>query len=283
VADNNGGKPPGHDRWDGQQRETTVGKLENKVAVITGGGSGIGAATARLFVDEGAQVLIVGRTEEKLKLTVKEIDSPDISYVCADVAEVEGTQRYLAEAVDRYGGIDVLVSNAGVEGPVQLTDDHSVEQFDEVMAINVRGVWLSYKYCLPELQRRGGGSVVLTASIAGIIGFPAMSAYIASKHAVIGLAQTFAQEAAGFNVRVNAVCPGMIDNDMFDALTRKFAPVAGASEATLTDLFEARVPMKRKGTSQEIASLNLFLAGNDSSYITGAAYVVDGGVTAGIM
>jgi NAD(P)-dependent dehydrogenase (short-subunit alcohol dehydrogenase family) len=100
---------------------------------------------------------------------------------------------------------------------------------------------------------------------------------------VIGLAKTFAQEAAGFNVRVNAVCPGMIDNDMFDALTRTFAPIAGASEEALTSLFEARVPVKRKGTSEEIANLNLFLASDDSSYVTGAAYVADGGVTAGIL
>lgn len=260
-----------------------MSKLAGKVAVITGGGSGIGAATAKLFVDEGAQVLIVGRTQEKLKLTVKEIDSDNISYATADVAKVEDTQRYLAEAVERYGGIDVVVSNAGIEGPVKITSDHSVEDFDDVMATNVRGVWLSYKFALPELQKRGGGSMVLTASIAGVIGFPAMSAYIASKHAVIGLARTFAQEAAGFNVRVNAVCPGFIDNDMFDAVTRKFAPIAGASEEALTSLFEARVPVKRKGTSEEIANLNLFLASDDSSYVTGAAYVADGGVTAGIL
>ena len=214
---------------------------------------------------------------------MKEIDSDDVSYVCADVARVEDTQRYVAAAVERYGGIDVVVSNAGIEGPVKITDDHSVEDFDDVMATNVRGVWLSYKYAFPELQKRGGGSMVLTASIAGIIGFPAMSAYIASKHAVIGLARTFAQEAAGSNVRVNAVCPGMIDNDMFAALTRKFSPVAGASEEELTAMFEAHVPVKRKGTSEEIANLNLFLASEDSSYVTGAAYVADGGVTAGIL
>lgn len=260
-----------------------MGRLTGKVAVITGGGSGIGAATAKLFVDEGAQVVIVGRTAEKLKLTVKEIDSDDASYVVADVSQVEDTQHYLAETIERYGGIDVVVSNAGIEGPVQITGDHSVEDFDEVMAINVRGVWLSYKFALPELQRRGGGSVVLTASIAGVVGFPAMSAYIASKHAVIGLARTFAQEAAGFNIRVNAVCPGTIDNDMFDALTRKFAPIAGISEDELTGIFAERVPLKRKGTSEEIANLNLFLASDDSSYVTGAAYVADGGITAGIL
>jgi NAD(P)-dependent dehydrogenase (short-subunit alcohol dehydrogenase family) len=257
-----------------------MAKLTGKVAVITGGGSGIGAATAKLFVDEGAQVLIVGRTEEKLKLIVKAIDSDSISYAVADVSKVEDTQRYLAEAVARYGGIDVLVSNAGIEGPVKITGDHSVDDFDEVMAINVRGVWLSYRFALPELQRRGGGSVVLTASIAGIVGFPAMSAYIASKHAVIGLARTFAQEAAEFNVRVNAVCPGFIDTDMSASILRKFAP---GTEEALRSTFEARVPVKRYGTSEEIANLNLFLASDDSSYITGAVHVADGGITAGIL
>lgn len=257
-----------------------MSKLADKVAVITGGGSGIGAATAKLFVAEGARVLIVGRSEEKLRLTVKEIDSDSISYATADVAKAEDTQRYLAEAVDRYGGIDVVVSNAGIEGPVKTTSDHSVADFDDVMATNVRGVWLSYKCALPELLKRGGGSVVLTASIAGVIGFPTMSAYIASKHAVIGLARTFAQEAAGFNVRVNAVCPGFIDNDMMAAMARKFAP--GAEDEVRSN-FEARVPVKRYGTSEEIANLNLFLASGDSSYVTGAAYVADGGVTAGIL
>jgi NAD(P)-dependent dehydrogenase (short-subunit alcohol dehydrogenase family) len=257
-----------------------MSKLADKVAVVTGGGSGIGAATAKLFVAEGAQVLIVGRSEEKLRLTVKEIDSGNISYATADVTKAEDTQRYLAEAVERYGGIDVVVCNAGIEGPVKPTSDHSVEDFDDVMATNVRGVWLSYKCALPELQKRGGGSVVLTASIAGVIGFPAMSAYIASKHAVIGLARTFAQEAAGFNVRVNAVCPGFIDNDMMAAMARKFAPGA---EEELRGTFEDRVPVKRYGTSEEIANLNLFLASGDSSYVTGAAYVADGGVTAGIL
>jgi 3alpha(or 20beta)-hydroxysteroid dehydrogenase len=257
-----------------------MSKLTGKVAVITGGGSGIGAATAKLFVAEGAQVLIVGRSEEKLRLTVKEIDSDNISYATADVAKVEDTQRYLAEAVERYGGIDVVVSNAGIEGPVKVTSDHSVEDFDDVMATNVRGVWLSYKSALPELCKRGGGSMVLTASVLGVAAFPAMSAYTASKHAVIGLARTFAQEAAGFNIRVNAVCPGAINNDMGTAMRRKFAPGA---EEELRATFEARVPLKRYGTSDEIANLNLFLASDDSSYVTGAAYVADGGMTAGIM
>jgi NAD(P)-dependent dehydrogenase (short-subunit alcohol dehydrogenase family) len=257
-----------------------MGKLTGKVAVITGGGSGIGAATAQLFVDEGAQVLIVGRTEEKLKLTVKEIDSDDVSYAIADVAKVDDSQHYIDEAVERYGGIDVLISNAGIEGPVQLASEHSVEDFDDVMATNVRGVWLSYKFALPALQARGGGSMVLTASIAGVIGFPTMSAYIASKHAVVGLARTFAQEAAPFNIRVNAVCPGLIDNDMAAAFVRKLAP---GGEEDMRSVFEARVPVKRYGTSEEIAKLNLFLASDDSSYVTGAAYVADGGITAGVL
>ncbi|MDB5875627.1 MAG: 3-oxoacyl-[acyl-carrier protein] reductase [Ramlibacter sp.] len=260
-----------------------MGKLDGKVAIITGGGTGIGAATAKLFVEQGASVLLVGRREDKLIETAKEIGGDRVSYAVADTSQVEDSRRYIAAAVTRYSGIDILVSNAGIEGPIKLTGDHSVEDFDEVIAVNVRGVWLSYKYALPELTRRGGGSVVLMSSVGGLVGFPTMSPYVASKHAVIGLAKSFAQECAGFNIRVNAVCPGFIDTDMFDALTTKFAPVAGASEEALTGVFEARVPLKRKGTSEEIAQLNLFLASADSSYVTGSAYVIDGGITAGVL
>jgi NAD(P)-dependent dehydrogenase (short-subunit alcohol dehydrogenase family) len=255
-------------------------RLENKVAIITGGGSGIGAATAALFIQEGARVMVVGRNEEKLRRTVQSVNHENISYSVADVSKVEDTQRYVSEAVERYGGLDVLISNAGYEGSAKHITEHTVEDFDQVMATNVRGVWLSIKYAFPELQRRGGGSIVLTSSIVGVSGFPAHSAYTASKHAVVGLARALAHDGAPFQIRVNAVCPGVIDNDMMDSMHKRLAPGA---EAQLQSALAARVPLKRYGTNEEIARMNLFLASAESSYCTGGVYVADGGFTSGLM
>ncbi|HZI06366.1 MAG TPA: SDR family oxidoreductase [Archangium sp.] len=164
-------------------------RLQNKVAVITGGGSGVGAATAALFVQEGARVVVVGRNEEKLRKTVQEINHENVSYTVADVSQVEDTQRYLREAVDRHGGLDILMSNAGIQGEFHPISDLPVESFDAVMAINVRGTWLAIKYAFPELQKRGGGSIILTSSAGGLGGMGVSSPYVASKHAVVGLAR----------------------------------------------------------------------------------------------
>ncbi|QRK09465.1 SDR family oxidoreductase [Archangium violaceum] len=255
-------------------------KLDKKVAIITGGGGGIGAATAKLFVEEGARVLIVGRSEEKLRKTMQDINHENISYTVADVSKVEDTQRYVRHAVDRYGGIDVLVSNAGTEGPYKHILEHTVEDFDQVIATNVRGTWLSVKYAFPELQKRGGGSIILTSSIVGIAGFPTHSAYTTSKHAVVGMARALAHDGAPFHIRVNAVSPGVIDNDMMASTHRRLSPGA---EEQMKNTISARVPMKRYGTNEEIARMYLFLASDDSSYSTGGVYVSDGGITAGLM
>lgn len=255
-------------------------KLEKKVAIVTGGGSGIGAATAKLFVEQGAKVLIVGRSEEKLRKTMQDVNHENLSYTVADVSKVEDTQRYVRHAVERYGGLDVLVSNAGTEGPYKHILEHTVEDFDNVIATNVRGAWLSVKYAFPELQKRGGGSVILTSSIVGVAGFPAHSAYTSSKHAVVGMARALAHDGAPFHIRVNAVCPGVIDNDMMASTHRRLAPGA---EEQFKGTVAARVPMKRYGTNEEIAKMYLFLASDDSSYSTGGVYLSDGGITAGIM
>jgi NAD(P)-dependent dehydrogenase (short-subunit alcohol dehydrogenase family) len=255
-------------------------KLDKKVAIVTGGGGGIGAATAKLFVEQGARVLIVGRSEEKLRKTMRDINHENVSYTVADVSKVEDTQRYVRHAVERYGGLDVLVSNAGTEGPGRHILEHSVEDFDQVLATNVRGAWLSVKYAFPELQKRGGGSIILTSSIAGVTGFAAHSAYTTSKHAVVGMARALAQDGAPFHIRVNAVGPGVIDNDMMASLHRHLAPGA---EEQLKSALTARVPLKRYGANEEIARLYLFLASEDSSYCTGGVYMADGGVSASVM
>jgi len=249
-------------------------RLQDKVAVITGGGSGIGAATAALFVQEGARVVVVGRNAEKLRKTVQTLNHENVSYTVADVSQVEDTQRYLREAVERYGGLDILVSNAGIQGDFAPISDISVESFDSVMAINVRGTWLAIKYAFPELQKRGGGSIILTSSAGGLGGMGISSPYVTSKHAVVGLARAGAIDGAPHRIRVNAVCPGPVDNDMMANVEQK---LGAGNAAAIREWVAGRVPLKRFASNDEVARLNLFLASEDSSYCTGGAYTVDGG------
>jgi NAD(P)-dependent dehydrogenase (short-subunit alcohol dehydrogenase family) len=255
-------------------------RLQNKVAVITGGGSGIGAATAALFAREGAKVMLVGRTREKLQKTVQAINQENVGYCVADVSKVEDTQRYLRETVDRFGGLDVLVSNAGDGGFFKPITEYSVEDFDTLMATNVRGVWLSAKYAFPILRKRGGGSIIVTSSIAGLGGFPTASPYVTSKHAVIGLTRALSYEGAPYRIRINAVCPGATDTHMATSMCRQLAP--GHEDHARANM-ERRIPLQRYATDEEIARLNLFLASDESSYMTGGVHVADGGWSAGLI
>jgi 3alpha(or 20beta)-hydroxysteroid dehydrogenase len=254
-------------------------RLQDKVAVITGGGSGIGAATAALFVQEGARVVVVGRNAEKLRKTLQAINHEHVSYTVADVSQVEDTQRYLRETVERHGGLDILVSNAGIQGEFGPISDIPVESFDAVMATNVRGTWLALKYAFPELQKRGGGSIILTSSSGGLNGMGVSSPYVASKHAVVGIARAGAIDGAPHRIRVNAVCPGPVDNDMMANVERKFG---AGNEAAIREWVAGRVPLKRFASNEEVARLNLFLASEDSSYCTGGTFTVDGGWSASL-
>jgi NAD(P)-dependent dehydrogenase (short-subunit alcohol dehydrogenase family) len=171
-----------------------MARLKGKVAVVTGGAGGIGQATARLFAAEGAQVLLVDLDEKLLGQVVTSIGIESISYMVADVTRPDQVEQYVQTAVERYGGIDVFINNAGIEGEVKPITEYSLEMFDRVMAVNVRGAWLGLKYVIPTMQKRGGGSIVITSSIAGIEGGPGISAYVMSKHAVVGMMRTAAHE-----------------------------------------------------------------------------------------
>lgn len=254
-----------------------MARLQNKVAVITGAAGGIGVAAARLFVQEGAKVLLVDLHEAALQQAVQMIGSEAASYEVADVTQPEPTQRYVHAAVERYGGIDIFVANAGVEGVVQPIPDYPIEIFDHVMAVNVRGVWLGLKYVLPQMRTRGGGSIIITSSVAGIRGTAGVSAYIASKHAVIGLMRTAALEGAPLGIRVNTVNPAPIETRMMRSLEEGFAP--GAAQQAKQRIAMS-VPLQRYGTPEEVAQLMLFLASDESRYCTGGVYMVDGGISA---
>lgn len=253
-----------------------MAKLDGKVCIVTGAAGGIGSAAAKLFVLQGARVLLVDRDDARLAAIASELGAK-ASYVSADVSRVEDTQRYVQAAVERFGHLDVLFANAGVEGKVAPIAELAPEAFDHVFAVNVRGVFLGIKYAIPHIAKRGGGSIVITASIAGLIGSPGLAAYVTSKHALLGLMRTAAIETAAQGIRVNTINPGPIDNRMMRGIEGQLAP---GHESEVQRGFAGQVPLARYGTNEEIARLALFLASDDASYCTGGVFVADGGFTA---
>lgn len=249
-------------------------KLENKVAVITGGSGAIGSTAAELFLREGAKVVIVDINEEALKKTAQALNSPNISYIQADVSKSADVQKYVRHAVNTFGKIDVFFNNAGIEGVVKPITEYPEEEFDRLIGINVKGVWLGIKYMLPEMN--DGGSIINTSSVAGLMGSPSMTAYVASKHAVIGITRTVAHEAAPRGIRVNSVHPSPVNNRMMRSLEDGYAP--GQGEAVKKG-FEDTIPLKRYATNEDIANGVLFLASDDSKFITGSKLIIDGGMT----
>jgi len=261
-----------------------MARLSGKVAVITGGAGGIGQAAARQFTSEGARVVLVDRDEAALQSIVSSISEDMASYVVADVTQPEQAQSYVSAAIERWGGIDILLANAGIEGAVSSIPDYSIDTFDQVMAVNVRGVWLGLKYIIPVMRDRGRGSIVITSSTAGIGGTAGMSAYVTSKHAVIGMMRTAALECAPLGIRVNTVNPAPIETRMMRSLEEMRVAAEDSSEATVEltkQAFEARIPLQRYGNPEEVAKLMLFLASDESSFCTGGVYMVDGGRSAG--
>jgi NAD(P)-dependent dehydrogenase (short-subunit alcohol dehydrogenase family) len=252
-------------------------RLAGKVAVITGGAGGIGAATGRLFAEEGARVLLVDLADEALRRTVAAIGGEHVSAVAADVSQADQVHRYVEAAVERYGGIDVFFANAGIEGVVAPITEYPDEDFDRVIGVNVRGVWLGLKHVMAHMQRRGGGSIIITSSIAGVRGSPMLAPYSASKHAVVGLMRSAALAGAPHRIRVNTVNPGQIETRMMRSIEAGIDPAA--PERVKAER-EGRIPMKRYGTPEEVARLALFLASEESAYCTGGTYMVDGGWTA---
>ena len=259
-------------------------RLEGKVALITGATGGIGRAAAKLFADEGARVALVDLDETALWEVAGSIGDDQASYTVADVTQPDQTQTYVNEAVNRWGGIDVLLANAGIEGALSPIPDYPIDVFDRVIAVNVRGVWLGIKYVVPVMRERGGGSIVITSSTAGISGTPDMSAYNTSKHAVIGMMRTASLEGAPFGIRVNTVNPAPIETRMMRSIEEMRVAALDDSSATVEvakQAFADRIPLQRYGDPTEVARLMLFLSSDDSSYCTGGVYMVDGGRSAG--
>jgi NAD(P)-dependent dehydrogenase (short-subunit alcohol dehydrogenase family) len=249
--------------------------LENKVAIITGGAGSIGKTTAKLFLAEGAKVLLVDINEDALKVIVDEFGNERVAYCVADVSKAVDVEGYVNKAVELFGNIDVFFNNAGIEGVVKPIVDYPEEMFDKVVSVNIKGVWLGNKYVLPKMNK--GGSIIMTSSVAGLLGFAGLGAYVTSKHAVVGIMRTTALEAAPLNIRVNSVHPAPVNNRMMRSIEEGAS--AGHGEE-VKQQFETSIPLKRYAEPIEIANLVLFLASDKSQYITGTTQVIDGGMCA---
>ena len=250
-------------------------EFEGKVALVTGGGSGIGRATAMAFAREGAQVVIGNRNVERGEETVSIIREAGgtASFKRTDVMVAAEVEALVEDAVKTCGRLDIAFNNAGIEGEVKPTlIDHTEANFDAVMGINVKGVWLSMKYEIPQMLKTGGGAIVNSSSVAGVIGFPGIGIYSGSKHAVIGLTKAAALEYSARGIRVNAVNPAVIDTEMVDRL----ADGMNMKKDDMTTFH----PIGRLGRVEEVAEAVLWLCSDKASFVTGHSMMIDGGFTA---
>lgn len=250
--------------------------FEDKVVLITGAGSGIGRETAKLYVHNGAKVVVSDINEEGGHDTVSQIKElgGEAIFVRTDVADFDSVKSLIETTVNHYGRIDVAVNNAGVGGVPGKTADADLKAWDKVIAVNQTGVFYCMKLEIPQMLSQGGGSIINIASIAGLKGLPSSLAYVASKHAVVGMTKTAAMEYARHNIRVNAVCPVFTVSPMFQP------DVMDKISAGLSDKLKKGIPMKRFAHVSEMAETILWLSSEKASFVTGHAMPVDGGLTA---
>jgi NAD(P)-dependent dehydrogenase (short-subunit alcohol dehydrogenase family) len=252
-------------------------RLDGKVAIVTGAAGVIGGAAIRLLAERGAKIVAVDRRLAELDAAIRELPaSAQALAIAADVSDEDDVRGYVTAAVERFGAIDVFYNNAGVEGEVKAVTDYPLAEFRRVLDVNVVGVFLGMKHVLPVMLRQNSGSIINTASIAGLFGSPHIAVYSASKHAVIGLTKSAAWEYAGTGVRINCVCPGLIDSRMLSSI---FQARFGGNAPPIDKMVE-RIPARRLGQASEVASVVAFLASDEASYVSGSAYTVDGGRTA---
>ena len=247
-----------------------------KVALITGGGGGIGRATALGFALRGAKVMVVDADTDSGRGTVDIVTQRGgtVAFVQADVTKAASVRDYVEKTLATYGRIDAFFNNAGIEGTVVPTQDYEEDMFDRVIAVNLKGVFLGMKHVLPVMLKQGSGAIVNTASVAGLFGAPGMSAYVASKHGVLGLTKVASTEAAGLGVRVNAVCPGPVETRMMRSLESQRN---AADPEAVHRAYAAGIPTGRYATPEEIAGAVLYLCSDLSGDVTGTHIVIDGG------
>lgn len=249
-------------------------KLEGKTCVVTGGAGSLGSAVARLFLAEGARVLLIDVDAAGLDRVAAELASDDLDVSVADVSNAEATEAYVQQAVARFGAIDVLFSNAGNFGAVSPIASYPDRVFDDVLAVHVKGAYLAAKHAVPSMN--DGGSIIFTSSVAAVRGDAGVYAYITAKHAQVGLMRCLAKELAPRRIRVNTIHPGPIDNAFQLAVENGLGDALGVDG---TAFFNAMIPLGRHGAADEIARSVLYLASSDSSFTTGATLMVDGGMS----
>lgn len=247
--------------------------LDEKTAIVTGGASGIGRQTAERFAAEGAAVVVADVVADEGRETVEEIESTggSATFVETDVTDPDAVEAMVQEAVDTYGSVDIAHNNAGIEGDNVSVTEQTEDNWDQVLDSNLKGVWLCLKYELQEMATNGGGAIVNTSSIAGLSA-AGSSPYAASKHGVVGLTRVAATEYAADDVRVNAVCPGVIETPMVEQ--------SAEADPEEIEQFVGMQPLNRMGQPEEIANVVVWLSSDEASFVTGNAYPVDGGFTA---
>jgi NAD(P)-dependent dehydrogenase (short-subunit alcohol dehydrogenase family) len=251
-------------------------RVRGRVAIVTGATSGIGRATARALAKEGASVVIAGRRASLGEDLSAELRSQGLQavFVRTDVRDGESIARLVDAAIRHYGRLDIAVNNAGIAGASLPVAEYPEETWDEVMTVNLKGIWLCMKYEIPQILRSGGGAIVNMASDVGLAGASfGIAPYVASKHGVVGLTRAAALEYATRSIRINAICPGLTDTEMLTDTKQNHA-------ASLAHYIDSHIPMKRAASADEQAAAILWLCSSESSFVTGHALAVDGGILA---
>ncbi|UJL46358.1 SDR family oxidoreductase [Virgibacillus sp. NKC19-16] len=254
-----------------------MGRLDGKVAIITGGAGNLGQKTAEIFLREGAKVSLVDMDKSKLEQAQKELSDENVMIVEADVTKEEDVKNYVDQTVDKFGSVDIFFNNAGIIGDVGSIDQQSLDNFNKVMSINATGIFLGMKYVIPVMKKQQHGSIINTSSVDGLRGSANMAPYATSKHAVVGLTKTAALEVAENSVRVNSIHPSPVSGNMMETIHQGQSALRGNEEEQIEGEYIKSIPLGHYADSKNIANLVLFLASDESEFITGAEYRVDGG------